>query len=180
MQYGRFSDGSAGLVIYRQIADSGQRKPEFTEVFRIMEFYIDDGVLWDFRDEDYNTRIIIPHGVRVIGEAAFANNEHIYHVVIPDSAERIERDAFLRCYSLSGVEIPDSVTYIGPYAFADCRELKSVFIPESVTEIDLFSFWIYKDWDEYLTGGPYCIYGKRGSEAERFAQKHPFLFKEVI
>lgn len=145
-----------------------------------MEFCIDDGVLWDFKDDDGpHTRITIPDGVRVIGEAAFAGNEFLYHVVIPDTVERIERDAFQDCYSLSWVLIPDSVRYIGPYAFADCVSLRSVTIPESVTEIDLSAFWLRKDWDEYLTGGPFYIYGTRGSEAERFAQKHPFIFREI-
>ena len=137
-------------------------------------------ILWDFKDEEAHTRIIIPHGVRVIGEAAFADNEFLYHVVIPDTVERIERDAFLNCSSLSWVLIPDSVKYIGPYAFADCRDLRSITIPESVTEIDPSAFWIHKDWDEYLTGGPYYIYGKRGSQAELFAKMHPFIFKENI
>ena len=143
-----------------------------------MEFCIDNGVLRDFIDEENHTRIIIPHGVRVIGEAAFADNEYLYHVVIPDTVERIERDAFLNCCSLSWVLIPDSVTYIGPYAFADCRNLKSISIPESVAKIDPSAFFIHKDWDEYLPGGPFCIYGKPGSEAERFARMHPFIFKE--
>ena len=143
-----------------------------------MEFCIDNGVLWDFKDEEIHTRITIPHGVRVIGEAAFADNEYLYHAVLPDTVERIEREAFANCYSLSYVKIPDSVTYIGPYAFADCRNLYSIFIPESVVEIDPSAFWLHQDWDEYLTGGPYYIYGKRGSEAERFAKMHPFIFKE--
>ena len=143
-----------------------------------MEFYIDNGILRDFKDEEAQTRITIPHGVRVIGEAAFADNEFLYHVVIPDTVERIERDAFSNCCSLSWVLIPDSVRYIGPYAFADCGDLRSITIPESVTEIDPSAFWIHKDWDEYLTGGPFYIYGKRGSEAERFAKMHPFIFKE--
>ena len=143
-----------------------------------MEFCIENGILRDFKDEEAHTRIIIPHGVRVIGEAAFADNEFLYHVVIPDTVERIERDAFSNCCSLSWVLIPDSVRYIGPYAFADCGNLRSITIPESVTEIDPSAFWIRKDWDEYLTGGPFYIYGKRGSEAERFAKMHPFIFKE--
>ncbi len=143
-----------------------------------MEFFIDNGVLRDFKDEECHTRITIPHGIRVIGQAAFADNEYLYHVVLPDTVERIEREAFADCYSLSYVQIPNSVTYIGPYAFADCRNLYSIFIPESVVEIDPSAFWLHQDWDEYLTGGPYYIYGKRGSEAERFAKMHPFIFKE--
>ena len=41
---------------------------------KIMKFCIDNGVLRDFiDDEEWHTRIIIPDGVRVIGEAAFAD-----------------------------------------------------------------------------------------------------------
>ena len=47
-------------------------------------------------------------------------------------------------------------------------------------QIDPSAFRIHKDWDEYLTGGPYYIYGKRGSQAELFAKMHPFIFKENI
>ena len=39
----------------------------------IVKYCVDKGVLWDFKDEKYHTRIIISHGVRVIGEAAFAD-----------------------------------------------------------------------------------------------------------
>ena len=146
----------------------------------MMEYCVDDnGVLYDFKDDEVHTEITIPHGVRVIGKAVFADNEFLYHVVLPDTVERIEREAFANCCSLSRVLIPDSVTYIGPYAFADCRSLRSITLPESVAQIDPFAFWIRQEWDEYLTGGPYCIYGKRGSEAERFAHRSPFLFKEI-
>lgn len=143
-----------------------------------MKFCIEDGVLRDFQCDEVRGYITIPRGVRVIGEAAFADCEYLYSVIIPDTVERIERDAFCGCSSLSWVLIPDSVKYIGPYAFADCRELNHIPIPESVTEIDPFAFWIYKPWDEYLTGGPYYLYGKRGGAAERFAHDHPFIFRE--
>ena len=143
-----------------------------------MEFCIEDGVLWDFKYDNVQGNIVIPHGVKVIGRAAFAHCPSLFRVIIPDTVEQIEQDAFLDCPELSWVLIPDSVKYIGPYAFADCRNLNNVSIPESVTEINPFAFWIYKPWDEYLTGGPYYIYGKRGSAAESFTKKHPFIFKE--
>ena len=143
-----------------------------------MEFCIEDGVLWDFKYEEVQGNIVIPRGVKVIGEAAFAHCPSLFSVVIPDTVERIEREAFLDCPELFRVLIPDSVKYIGPYAFADCRQLNNVSIPESVTEINPFAFWIYRPWDEYLPGGPYYIYGKRGGVAERFTGDHPFIFKE--
>ena len=143
-----------------------------------MEFCIEDGVLWDFKYDNVQGDIVIPRGVRVIGSMAFAHCPSLFRVIIPDTVERIEREAFYDCPELSWVLIPDSVKYIGPYAFADCRELNNVSIPDSVTEINPFAFWIYRPWDEYLTGGPYYIYGKKGGAAERFAKDHPFIFKE--
>ena len=143
-----------------------------------MEFCIEDGVLRDFKYDNVQGDIVIPHGVKVIGEAAFAHCPSLFRVTIPDTVERIERKAFLDC-PLVWILIPDSVKYIGPYAFADCRELNSVSIPESVTEIHPSAFWTCSPpWDEYLSGGPYYIYGKRGGVAESFAKKHPFIFKE--
>ncbi len=143
-----------------------------------MKFCIEDGVLWDFKYDNVQGNIVIPHGVRTIGEGAFARCPSLFRVIIPDTVERIERDAFLDCAQLTWVLIPDSVKYIGPHAFADCRELNNVSIPESVTEISPSAFWIYKPWDEYLSGGPYYVYGKQGGVAERFAGKHGFIFKE--
>lgn len=143
-----------------------------------MEFCIEDGVLWDFKCDNVQGNIVIPHGVKVIGEAAFAHCPSLFRVTIPGTVERIEREAFLDCPELVWVLIPYSVKYIGPYAFADCRKLNNVSIPESVTEINSLAFWIHKPWDEYLTGGPYYIYGKRGSAAESFAKKNSFIFKE--
>ena len=65
-----------------------------------MEFCIEDGVLWDFKHDNVQGDIIIPHGVKVIGEAAFAYCPSLFSVIIPDTVERIERDAFLDCPQL--------------------------------------------------------------------------------
>lgn len=43
-----------------------------------MKFCVDNGALRNFTDEECHTRIIIPRRVRVIGEAAFADNEFLY------------------------------------------------------------------------------------------------------
>ena len=47
-----------------------------------------------------------------------------------------------------------------------------------ITDDEFIDFLYFGEWDEYLPGGPFCIYGKQGSEAERFADRHPFIFKE--
>lgn len=50
--------------------------------------------------------------ITAIGEAAFANCEH-----------------------LKAIDVPEGVTSFGPYAFTYCRNLRLVVIPESVTEL---------------------------------------------
>ncbi len=59
-----------------------------------MGIWIAKGVLQYFKDEEFHTRIIIPHGIRVIGEAAFSGKEYLYHAVIPDTVERIGQESF--------------------------------------------------------------------------------------
>ncbi|MBQ4143359.1 MAG: leucine-rich repeat domain-containing protein, partial [Thermoguttaceae bacterium] len=73
------------------------------------------------------------------------------------------------CTSLTSVTIPNSVTSIGNYAFFLCKSLTSVTIPESVTSIGNSAFiGCSKDL---------VIYGKAGSEAERYAKENGIKFK---
>ena len=90
-------------------------------------------------------------------------------MTIPDSVTSIGDCAFLHCHSLTSVTIPESVTSIGDYAFRECKSLTSVTIPNSVTSIGDSAF---KDCPEDLV-----IYGKAGSEAERYAKKNWMKFQ---
>ena len=56
-------------------------------------------------------------------------------VVIPEGVKSIGNGAFYCCENLSGVVIPETVTSIGDSAFEGCRDLSSVVIPEGVTSI---------------------------------------------
>ncbi len=64
--------------------------------------------------------------------------------------------------------IPNSVTSIGDYAFYECDRLTLVTIPDSVTSIGYSVFSSYSS----LT-----IYGKAGSEAERYAEENGIQFE---
>ena len=68
-------------------------------------------------------------------------------VVIPDGIKKIGNGAFKWCDSLTSVTIPNSVTSIGDWAFAFCDSLTSVTIPNSVTSIGEGAF----KWCESLT-----------------------------
>ena len=77
------------------------------------DFVIDEeGVLTRYRGFEKN--VIIPHGVKMIGQEAFAGDE-----------------------IMESVSIPDSVTFIGYAAFSGCTKLKEIVIPDSVTDTNL-------------------------------------------
>lgn len=95
--------------------------------------------------EDYNSsnyapwkgnkvnNVIIEHGVKNIGNWAFAYCGNLTSVTIPDSVTRIGAYSFTWC-NLNSVTIPDSVASIGHFAFSHCKMI-SVNIPSSVTSI---------------------------------------------
>ncbi len=72
--------------------------------------------------------IVIPSGVKVIGEDAFSGNLSVRTVKIPDGVEEIRYHAFSGCDLLSKVTIADSVETIGRAAFSDCASLNDVTI----------------------------------------------------
>ena len=81
------------------------------------DFEIDEeGTLTRYRGFDKN--VVIPDGVKAIGEEAFENDTLI-----------------------ESISIPNSVTYIGYGAFSDCTGLKSITIPDSVIETDSGVFY---------------------------------------
>ena len=84
--------------------------------------------------------VVIPEGVKFIGEKAFYGNEDITSVTFPSGVDMIETRAFYGCTRLENVEIPEGVTTIGSFAFASCRALKNVTIPASVKFVSAAAF----------------------------------------
>lgn len=72
------------------------------------------------------TLLNIDHGVKTIGEGAFASLTNLEHVTLPNSLESIGKEAFQRCLKLQEIEIPGSVKSIGDLAFYWCDALMSV------------------------------------------------------
>ena len=81
------------------------------------------------------TSVAIPDGVTRIGDGAFSGCIGLVNVDIPGSVMEIGSETFSGCTSLTGVTIPDGVTHIGDGAFSGCSGLVNVDIPGSVTEI---------------------------------------------
>lgn len=64
--------------------------------------------------------LVIPDGVKGIGERAFRANMNIRSVVLPDSVTYIGDLAFAFCQGMTSITIPASVTSIGKDAFYSC------------------------------------------------------------
>ena len=90
--------------------------------------------------EKDDSEFIIPDGIEVIGERAFAMRSNLTTVTIPNSVKRIDPYAFHGCTNLTNINIPDSITTIGAYAFYLCKNLASVTIPNGVTKIGGYAF----------------------------------------
>ncbi|MDE7440200.1 MAG: leucine-rich repeat domain-containing protein, partial [Clostridia bacterium] len=60
---------------------------------------------------------------------AFTNNLKLKHVIIPDGVKSIGENTFEHCFNLISIAIPDSVKSIGERAFMNCSRLKEVNIP---------------------------------------------------
>lgn len=68
--------------------------------------------------------LIIPDGVKTIGENAFSECSSISSLYLPEGLETIEYGAFYRCRGLSGtLHLPESLNSIGDLAFSLCSGL---------------------------------------------------------
>lgn len=69
-------------------------------------------------------------------------DQEISSVVIPDGVEVISDFAFADCSLLKNIELPKSLKTIGDRAFSGCKSLTSIKIPGSVKNLDCdWVFW---------------------------------------
>ena len=108
------------------------------------------------------TKIVIPDGVKFLGEFALAYAENLSEVVLPSDLETIKSLTFAGATGLknitlpqnlktiessaftgSGLErivIPETVTVIERLAFYDCKALAEVILPSTLTRIERNTF----------------------------------------
>lgn len=112
------------------------------------------------------------------------------NITIKNGTKGIAGFALCDCKTASNVKkivIPNTVTNIGELAFANCSKMKSIVIPSSVKEIRKYALGYVKSkngnysysehYDKQLSKiNNFTIYGKKGSEAERYAKENGFKF----
>lgn len=101
---------------------------------------IRDGVLVDYVKEPGVVKVMIPNGVKIIGESSFEGRSILTDVIIPDSVRVIGKRAFYGCENLKNISISEGVESIEDNAFALCSQLERIVIPKSVRTIGAESF----------------------------------------
>lgn len=99
------------------------------------DFVIERGILKRFMGTD--THVIVPDGVKAIGNYAFRRCQKICSVQLPDSVTKIGDYAFQDCTALEQINIPAAVESIGAEAFRNCRQLQKVTFAGNPEEIGL-------------------------------------------
>lgn len=122
-----------------------------------------DGILLAVYVPDGLTSVSIPHGVKMIGGAAFCGWDVAYipedlstlshsgrskynisyrvtEIVLPETLEVIGNSAFYRALSLKSVLLPSSLRVIGMHAFAYCDALEVITGGENIEEIQNYAF----------------------------------------
>lgn len=98
-------------------------------------FSRDGKILYAFPcGRDYDT-YIVPDGVEVIGEGAFAGCTHLHRIILPEGLTEIGENAFGGCEALEEVVEPDSLEIIGRDAYSACTLLDSFEITAGVHTI---------------------------------------------
>ncbi|MBQ8292965.1 MAG: leucine-rich repeat domain-containing protein [Bacilli bacterium] len=87
-----------------------------------------------------NKDALIPEGIEIIGEGAFAGNILLTTITIPETVTVIGNRAFADCKNLKTIELSKSVTTIGDEAFAGCEKFEKIIIPDNVVSLGARSF----------------------------------------
>ena len=88
----------------------------------------------------YSQYYTIPHGVKVIGAAAFSDCGNLLSVTIPEGVTTIGYSAFYGCSNLQSVSLSSTITSIGAGAFMYCESLPSFYIPANIASIGSEAF----------------------------------------
>ena len=116
-----------------------------------------------------------------------ANNTFVYY--LKDDGTAVLVDFTSNADNLTSVTVPAklidtgatySVTRIGPEALCGLTNLKSVTIPATVTIIDDYALgYEYGNGGDYIKISGFTIFGTTGTEAQAYANKWGFLFRDL-
>lgn len=137
---GKVTAVKAGNAVITATASNNVSASCELTVAEISDFTITDGVLTGYTGSAKN--VVIPDGVKVIGEGSSVFGNEIESVTIPASVTEIAEYAFYGCSGLKSVTFAEGsgLTKIGESAFYAANSLESLTIPKGVTEIGIYAF----------------------------------------
>lgn len=94
-----------------------------------------DAVVGAYEGDGRIMSVILPEGMRCIGERTFSCCRRLEGVDIPGSVIAIGDYAFSSCPKLKEIDLPLGVKRIGKCAFAHCSGLERISLPPSIEEI---------------------------------------------
>ena len=137
---GKVTAVKAGNAVITATASNNVSASCELTVAEISDFTITDGVLTGYTGAAKN--VIIPDGVKVIGEGSSVFGSEIESVTIPASVTEIAEYAFYGCSGLKSVTFAEGseLKKIGGSAFYAANSLETLTIPDGVTEIGSYAF----------------------------------------
>lgn len=96
-----------------------------------------------FQNQTSISEVIIPDGVKLIEDFAFAKCIEMQKITIPASVESIGTSAFMECINLLSFEMAgpnEGTATIGSGAFYKCTSLASIKLPKNLKEIQAHTF----------------------------------------
>ena len=143
-----------------------------------------DGILYDITGTELiawpygRLPVVIPTGVRRIGDSVFAGRQDIVSVILPEGLESIGTSAFDLCGNLATADFPTTLKTIGARAFYKCTALssatfsegfltigerafentgvQSLVFPSSTTLIDQYAFYGCRQLRSLEVNSPLC------------------------
>ncbi len=102
------------------------------------EFNFDESAstkIW-YIGENTITTVVVPEGVKSIGDYAFAGLTNLTTVVLPSTLERIDQGAFYGCEKLTTVKGLEHVKFINQSAFENCNLSGTISLDNTVCVAD--------------------------------------------
>ncbi len=97
------------------------------------------GILYDkmqgkllFIPQNLSGDVVLPEGIKEIGDNTFKDKRNIISIVIPDSVTNISSSAFTNCINLEEVEFGKGMTMLPSNLFKTCSNLKLVTVSNTL------------------------------------------------
>lgn len=130
------------------------------------DFKIENGILTKYYGSDEN--LLIPDGVKIIGEDCFEEYKFIKSVTVPESVVEIQSYAFSRCTALKTLNFAPKggLEVIGEKAFCECGIEELVF-PPSLRQIHDSAFFSLEKLKKLILNDGLSFIGGSAFEACR-------------